>query len=59
MEAVIAASVLDQSMIGTSCVSETEPARPNIDLESAPVEKGIDSSMISLSSPPPLSPQQD
>lgn len=59
VDAVLVASVLDQSMIGTFGVSAHEPARPSVDLESTLAKEGIDATMTSSSTLPPPSPQQD
>lgn len=52
VDPVFTASVLDQSMIGTSGVCSPKPAMPDIDLESTPVKEGIDAPMTSSSTPP-------
>lgn len=59
VDTTLAASMLDQCIISTSSVSIPEPARLDIDLESTPVEEGIDTHMISSSAPLPLPPQQE
>lgn len=46
-------SLQDTSMIGTSNVREHKPERPLIDLESAPMEEGIDALMTTSSAPSP------
>lgn len=57
MDIVKATSILDQPMIRTFSVSESEPVWNLIDLERTPIDEGIAALMMASPAPPP--PQKD